>query len=104
MKNLKTFLTLIIPAILFGACESAKTADINKDGPICISDSLARIIRIDTAISSNIHDELKLSGEVSFNDNKLVKVFPFSSGQVIQVLVSLGDHVQKGQRLAILRS
>jgi cobalt-zinc-cadmium efflux system membrane fusion protein len=49
-------------------------------------------------------DELTLSGEVSFDENKVVKVFPFTSGQVMEVKVSLGDKVTKGQVLAILRS
>jgi cobalt-zinc-cadmium efflux system membrane fusion protein len=49
-------------------------------------------------------DELSLSGEVSFDENKVVKVFPFTSGQVMEVKVSLGDKVSKGQTLAVLRS
>jgi cobalt-zinc-cadmium efflux system membrane fusion protein len=49
-------------------------------------------------------DELDLSGEVSNDDNNVVKVFPFSSGQVLEVKVSLGDKVSKGQTLAVMRS
>lgn len=71
---------------------------------VCISDSLSKMIKIDTAKSTPMKDELTLSGEVSFDENKVVKVFPFTSGQVIEVKVSLGDKVTKGQVLAVLRS
>src|SRR5205823_1498913 len=59
---------------------------------------------IDTVKRCNINNELKLSGEVSFDENKLVKVYPFSSGQIIQVKVSLGDRVRTGQILAVIKS
>src|ERR1700712_1816333 len=82
--------------------DANKTTD--KKEKVCVSDSLAKIIHIDTAGVANIDDELKLSGEVSFNDNKVVKVFPFSSGQVMEVKVSIGDKVSKGQTLAVIKS
>lgn len=75
-----------------------------KKEKVCISDSLSKIIHIDTAGIARLDDELKLSGEISFNDNKVVKVFPFSSGQVLAVKVSIGDKVVKGQTLAIIKS
>lgn len=62
------------------------------------------MITIDSATSSNITNEITLSGEVSFNENSVVKIYPRSSGQVLQVKVSFGDKVQKGQLLAIIRS
>jgi len=61
-------------------------------------------ITLDTARLSNISNQLQLSGEVGFNENKVVKVFPFSSGQILEVKVSMGDHVTAGQVLAIIKS
>ncbi|ULQ51052.1 efflux RND transporter periplasmic adaptor subunit [Flavihumibacter fluvii] len=89
----------------FSACQQKPVTE-EKAGKekVCISDSLARIIQIDSAFTSNINDEVKLSGEVSFNDNKVVKVFPFSSGQILKVFVSLGDKVKQGQTLAVIKS
>ena len=72
--------------------------------PVCISDSMAKIISIDSATAGNIDDELKLSGEVSFSDRRVVKIFPFSSGKVMNVKVSTGDKVNKGQVLAVIKS
>ncbi len=71
---------------------------------VCVSDSLAKMITIDTAKETDIKNELKLTGEVSFDENNVVKVFPFASGQVMNVNVSLGDKVTKGQLLAVIRS
>ena len=69
-----------------------------------ISDSLAHIIKIDTVKIENIEDQLLLSGEVSYDDNKVIKIFPNASGQVESVNVSLGDKVKKGQTLAVIKS
>lgn len=86
------------------SCKSGHDDGNTDDSKICVTDSMARMIKIDSARLSFVNDEVKLSGEVSFNDNKVVKVFPFSSGQVIKVVVSLGDKVRKGQTLAIIKS
>jgi cobalt-zinc-cadmium efflux system membrane fusion protein len=85
------------------ACQEKKTGTMETK-QVCISDSLQKMIKIDTAKSTPMKDELTLSGEVSFDENKVVKVFPFTSGQVIEVKVSLGDKVTKGQTLAVIRS
>lgn len=90
--------------IIAASCRQKQPEGGEKKDAVCISDSLSAIVRIDTAGISNVDDELKLSGEISFDDNKVVKVFPFSSGQVERVLVSLGDKVSKGQTLAIIKS
>lgn len=85
------------------ACQDKKTGTMETK-QVCISDSLIKMIKIDTAKSTPMKDELTLSGEVSFDENKVVKVFPFTSGQVMEVKVSLGDKVTKGQTLAVIRS
>jgi len=90
-------------AIALSACSDSDANPTPGQEPL-ISDSTMSLIRIDTATIRNVDDELKLSGEVSFDDNKVVKVFPFSSGQVLNVNVSIGDHVKAGQTLATIKS
>lgn len=85
------------------ACHRSEKKAIEKK-KVCISDSMQTRISLDTAVLSNISNELQLSGEVGFNENKVVKVFPYSSGQVTDVKVSLGDYVQAGQTLAVIHS
>jgi cobalt-zinc-cadmium efflux system membrane fusion protein len=89
--------------LALASCQENKTGTMESK-QVCISDSMAKIVAIDTAKTTQMKDELALSGEVSFDDNKVVKVFPFTSGQVMEVKVSLGDKVSKGQTLAVLRS
>ncbi|MBS1599210.1 MAG: efflux RND transporter periplasmic adaptor subunit [Bacteroidetes bacterium] len=88
---------------LLNACETKNTDPPKKD-KVCISDTLQKMIHIDTVKNSNIDDELVLSGEIGFDENKVVKVFPFSSGQVLEVKASLGDKVKQGQVLAVIKS
>jgi cobalt-zinc-cadmium efflux system membrane fusion protein len=95
---------LILAAATFLISCKAKQPDPEKETAICITDSMAKIISIDTATMNTIGDELKLSGEINFDDRKVSKVYPFSSGQVLQVNVSLGDKVSQGQTLAIIKS
>jgi cobalt-zinc-cadmium efflux system membrane fusion protein len=97
------YVTGLCSLLLLAACKDTKPeATVSKQ--VCVSDSLAKMITIDTAKTTMMKNELALSGEVANDDNNVVKVFPFSSGQVIAVKVSLGDKVSKGQTLAIMRS
>ncbi|MFN8270239.1 MAG: efflux RND transporter periplasmic adaptor subunit [Chitinophagaceae bacterium] len=70
----------------------------------CLSDTMKKMITLDTVQYCNISKTTKLSGQVSFDQNKVVKIFPRSSGQVIECKVSLGDKVYAGQVLAIVKS
>jgi cobalt-zinc-cadmium efflux system membrane fusion protein len=69
-----------------------------------LSDSMARLITIDTVKQEEVQSELKLTGKISFNEEKVIKIYPLVSGTVQDVKVELGDFVQQGQTLAIIRS
>ncbi len=102
MKNIHPFLITGL-SIIFFACKSNVEVAAEKNTPV-ISDSLAKIITIDTVKNEYIEDNLSLSGEVSYDDNKVIKIFPNASGQVVSVNVSLGEKVHKGQTLAVIKS
>jgi membrane fusion protein, heavy metal efflux system len=102
MKNIIPFF-LAGCTLVFFACKAKVEVAAVADPPV-ISDSLAHIIKIDTVKNEYIEDQLSLSGEVSNDDNKVTKIFPNASGQVISVNVSLGDRVRKGQTLAVIKS
>src|ERR1700761_3749067 len=103
MMKTKALVTGLAALTLLAACKH-KTEEPVENKQVCVSDSMAKLITIDTAKTTTMKDELNLSGEVSSDDNNVIKVFPFSSGQVISVKVSLGDKVTKGQTLAVIRS
>ncbi|MGQ3683660.1 MAG: efflux RND transporter periplasmic adaptor subunit [Candidatus Loosdrechtia sp.] len=74
-------------------------------GAVRIDPSIVgEIITIKDARSSNIDITLKATGEVGFNQDRFVIVAPRVSGVVKEVLVGLGDRVEKGQVLALLDS
>lgn len=90
--------------VLCCSCTGTEGTPANEASQQLISDSAMKLLSIDSVQLRNIDDEVKLSGEVSFNDNKVVKVYPFSSGQVLAVSVSIGDYVKAGQTLATIKS
>jgi cobalt-zinc-cadmium efflux system membrane fusion protein len=102
---MKKILSIILAAftLIFSACKTNIDDAALTDPPV-ISDSLAKIITIDTVKNEYIEDQLSLSGEVNYDDNKVVKIFPNASGQVLSVRVSLGDRVSRGETLAVINS
>jgi cobalt-zinc-cadmium efflux system membrane fusion protein len=103
MKNCLLPVCLVLVVSGIWGCK-AKPGVKEEKKPFCLSDTMQNMVKIDTARYEPINDELHLSGEVSFDENKIVKVFPNSSGQVLEVKVSFGDKVSAGQVLAVIRS
>ncbi|XZF13697.1 efflux RND transporter periplasmic adaptor subunit [Chitinophagaceae bacterium MMS25-I14] len=101
---MKQSIALSLLAITLLAACGKKEEKKEENTKFVLSDSMQHIIAVDTVGYCNISDEISLSGEVSFNENNVVKIFPRSSGQVLESRVSLGDHVSKGQVLAVIRS
>ncbi len=99
----KAIYLVMAAVVALASCEEKKTGTMESK-QVCVSDSLAKMIEVDTARESAMKNELNLTGEVSFDENNVVKVFPFASGQVMKVNVSLGDKVTAGQVLAVIRS
>jgi cobalt-zinc-cadmium efflux system membrane fusion protein len=70
----------------------------------CLTDSLLSKCTIDTVREEGAINELNLSGRITFNEDNVVKVVALASGHVQDVKVSLGDFVNEGQVLAIVKS
>jgi len=70
----------------------------------CIPDSLLKNIKFDTLKSEPVNTALVLSGKITYNEDGVSKIFPLVSGQVADVKVELGDYVEKGKVLAVIRS
>jgi membrane fusion protein, heavy metal efflux system len=51
-----------------------------------------------------VESELNLTGKISFDEDKVARVFPLAGGFVRDLNVELGDYVKKGQTMAIIRS
>jgi len=102
MKNTHLYIVAISVAVFASCKQPEKKTEEKKQ--VCVSDTMQSRITLDTATLTNINNQLQLSGEVGFDENKVVKVFPFTSGQLMEVKVSVGDRVSAGQVLAIIKS
>ncbi|WP_128544600.1 efflux RND transporter periplasmic adaptor subunit [Larkinella soli] len=108
--------TLIIPAFvrplllilvgltwsLTGCRSSANPEDAAAGQPK--ETNLPAMAGIDTARLETVRNELSLTGKITFNQDKVVKVFPLVGGHVDAVKAELGSYVEKGQVLAVIRS
>ena len=75
-----------------------------KDTRFEVTDSLLNSVLIDTVKEASALTQITLTGSIAPDENKMVKVFPMVSGVAQNVHIQLGDVVQKGQTLAILKS
>ena len=103
MKTIQLF-TAFVVVVLLTSCFAKKKDAPKQDQPYTLSDTMAHMIQIDSVQLCNVNEELQLSGEVSYDENKVIKIFPRSSGQVLQSPFSLGDKVAAGQVLAVIKS
>jgi len=99
----KFFIAAIISGTLFVSCTEHKVVKEEKK-QFCLSDTAKGMVEIDSARMGAMEDEIQLSGEVSFDENKVIKIYPRSSGHVVDCKVTLGDKVEAGQVLAVIRS
>ncbi len=101
MKRSISFLLALIPIIAFISCKQHQE---EEPSVFTLTDTMLHRISVDTAHTEQVSAELKFSGKVTPEDNKVANVFPIVAGYVAKVTVSLGDHVTKGQVLAVIRS
>ena len=107
MKATTIFFLIGFAAMVVGSqscSEKAAASNAEIKTAFVINDTLMKHISFDTARLMPLIDELKLTGEVSFDDSKVSRVFAMQSGQIVEVKAKLGDFVQKGQTIAVLRS
>lgn len=83
--------------------EQAKTSNVPKTN-IELTDEQMKEIKIEEVTMVPVHEEFTAVGEVSFDENNVVRIYPIVSGSVDKVHVSLGDYVKKGTMLATILS
>lgn len=106
MKTIKTtLLTLVFGTVIWSAT-SCKHQEVEapRNDQFCLSDTLAKDVTTAQVVKQKVMNELVLSGEVTADADKSVKVYPLVSGYVQELKVQLGDFVKKGQVLAVVQS
>ena len=103
MKHIvKALLPVFIFIISVSCSHDADNSQVTS--AFVLSDTMMKRTKFDTAKTEQIKSELKLYGKIIANNSKMVKVFPIVGGNVVAVNVELGDYVERGQVLAIIRS
>ena len=102
MKNNSIIFFIIF---LITACQSSEEKGrVDRVTEYCIPDSLVKQVTTEAVALQPVSEEQKLIGKVSYDQDKVVKIYPLVSGNVTEVKVALGDHVEKGQILAVVKS
>lgn len=102
-KILSIVFALSAAALVLG-CHHAEDTEAPKDEKFEVTDSLINSLLIDTVKEASALSQITLTGSIAPDENKMVKIFPMVSGIAQDVHVQLGDHVKKGQTLAVMRS
>ena len=103
---MKKYAFLGFLTICFGLCGchhsmEKQQADVQNH---CLSDTMNQMIQVEAAQPESLENEIQLTGKVTFNEEKVLQVFPPAEGTASEVRVDLGDFVKKGQVLAVIQS
>ena len=102
--NWNKFLPCILLTTVLGACSGKGEQPNVEPTALCLTDSLLRIVYVDTVHVQEVIDELTLNGRVTFNENQVAHVYPMFGGTVTELKAEIGDYVRKGDVLAVIRS
>jgi cobalt-zinc-cadmium efflux system membrane fusion protein len=103
LKINSLFFIFILVFISQGCNKTNQTAEADNSKYV-LADSLVKTLKLDTVQECQITNTITLTGKVSFNDDHVVKIYPMVSGVIRNIKVMLGDYVQKGQVLGIVKS
>ncbi len=98
--------SLLLLAVLLTAydCKHDNKNNTETQSKLCIPDSMSKSITFDTIKLVSTAIDLNLSGKIAVDEDKQVKIYPLASGWIQEVKVELGDYVQQGQLLALIKS
>src|SRR6187551_1058728 len=99
---MKFKLITILAFTIFISCnkEESKPAEVK----FRLTETLSKEKELVTVTTQTVESELTLTGKISFDEDKVARVFPLAGGFVRDLNVELGDYVKKGQVMAIIRS
>jgi len=89
--------------LLFQSCETKEKKPETEKG-YTIPDTVMQTLKIDTVAVAPLVNAITLTGKVGTNDDNVVPVYSLVSGNIQDIKVNLGDYVQAGQQLAVVRS
>ena len=100
---MKRFQCLLLFALIIIGCKE-KLGDTTIKSSFSMSESMLQTSKFVEVKREKIKTEMKFYGKITTDNNKLIEVFPIVGGNVVDVFVELGDYVEKGKTLAIIKS
>jgi cobalt-zinc-cadmium efflux system membrane fusion protein len=96
----------ILPILIFGVINGCAEKKVVTETPeaFILTDTMVKTTTTAPALIVPLKNQLNFYGKITADNNKLIEVFPIVGGNVVKVNVELGDYVNKGQILAIIRS
>jgi cobalt-zinc-cadmium efflux system membrane fusion protein len=104
MNNKSMMGMLVLVAAITGCAGKAADAPRAEMTNVRLSAEQRQHVRIYTVTESQFHKTIEATGEVDFDNDQATSVLAPFSGPVSRLLVSLGDHVKKGDALAAVDS
>jgi membrane fusion protein, heavy metal efflux system len=99
--KMKSIHIAALALLVMAACSKKEEP---KVAPFQLTQTVSKGKELVTAEERIVETEISLNGKITFNEDKVAKVFPLAGGFVRELYVELGDYVTKGQVLAIIRS
>jgi len=96
--------SVLLASLFLTACSSNPEKAPAAEKKFVLPDSLAKSLELDTVANSKVVNAITLTGKVAFNDDHVARIFPLVSGYIQDIKVMLGDYVEKGQALALIKS
>ncbi|MDR3712570.1 MAG: efflux RND transporter periplasmic adaptor subunit [Puia sp.] len=97
-------LFLAVFSLLLQACETTEKKPTDDKSKYVIPDTVMQSLKIDTVSTSQLINAITLTGKVGTNDDNVIPVYSLVSGNVQDIKVLLGDYVNAGQVLAVVKS
>lgn len=97
---------LTVCALVAGSCGSPQEQEILTIEParFCLNEHLKKHTKTVPVLERDIREQLTLPGKIEYNENDLLAFKSLVGGMVEKVSFELGDYVQQGQVLAVVRS
>jgi cobalt-zinc-cadmium efflux system membrane fusion protein len=104
MNRIQLWLSVFTLTCLTICSCSRKSPESDPKAPFCLTDTLQKNAVIEEVKLKVVKNVISLSGKIEANEDKWIKVYPVVGGIVQEMKVQLGDYVNKGQTLAVIRS
>jgi cobalt-zinc-cadmium efflux system membrane fusion protein len=104
MSSLAGTVLVVAASLFFIGCNSDAEKKGDEKQKYVIPDSILKSIVIDTVEKCPLVNAITLTGQVDFNQDHVVKIYPLISGNIQDIKVVLGDYVKEGQVLGVIKS